>query len=64
MNNEDKYESLLEAIHMAVDAEQLEGGPYPYKEETERCLHVVYVLLREALDLPSGPVGSQSTNMN
>jgi hypothetical protein len=45
------YESIVEAVHLAIDAEQPEGGPRPYKEETERCLHVVYVLLSEALGL-------------
>jgi hypothetical protein len=49
------YQSLVEAIHLAVDAEQPEGGPYPYKEETERCLHVVYTLLQEALGITDLP---------
>lgn len=44
-----QYQSIVDAIHLAVDAEQPDGGPHPYKEETERCLHVVYTLLREAL---------------
>lgn len=48
---QETYASIIEAVHFAVDAEQPEGGPYPYKEETEKCLHVVYVLLREALGI-------------
>ncbi len=57
MDKEEKYESLLEAIHLAVDSEQPEGGPHPYKDETERRLHVVSVLLREVLNLPPEPEG-------
>lgn len=51
MPTEQTYESLVEAIHLAIDAEQPEGGPHPYKPKTEQCLHVVYTLLREALTL-------------
>lgn len=52
---QETYDSIVEAIHLAVDAEQPEGGPHPYKEETERCLHVVYVLLSEALGVTPPP---------
>ncbi len=55
MDKKQTYESLVEAIHLAVDAEQPEGGPFPYKEETERCLDVVYTLLREALGITENP---------
>ena len=51
MDKQQTYESIVEAIHMAVDAEQPEGGPHPYKPETEQCLHVVYTLLQEALGI-------------
>jgi hypothetical protein len=51
MDKEHAYQSLVDAIHLAVDSEQPEGGPHPYKDETERRLHVVYVLLREALGI-------------
>ena len=44
------YDSIIEAVHLAVDAEQATPGD-PYKLETEKCLHVVYVLLSEALGL-------------
>lgn len=49
------YQSIVDEIHAAIDAEQPEGGPHPYKEETERCLHVVYTLLREALNITEPP---------
>lgn len=55
MSTEQTYESLVDAIHLAIDAEQPEGGPHPYKPETEQCLHVVYTLLREALGLTPLP---------
>lgn len=48
------YQSLVDAVHLAVDAEQAEPGA-PYKEETERCLDVVYKLLREALGITELP---------
>ena len=51
MDKQMAYESILDAIHLAVDAEQSEGGPHPYKPETEQCLHVVYTLLQEALGI-------------
>lgn len=51
MDKLDQYQSIIDAIHLAVDAEQPEGGPHPYKPETERCLDVVYTLLREALGI-------------
>lgn len=50
----DQYQSIVDAIHLAVDAEQSEGGPNPYKPETEKCLDVVYTLLREALGITDG----------
>jgi hypothetical protein len=53
MDKQQTYQSIVDAIHLAIDAEQPEGGPHPYKLETERCLHVVYTLLREALDISS-----------
>lgn len=56
MNKEHAYQSIVDAIHLAVDAEQPEGGPHPYKEETERCLDVVYTLLREALGITENHV--------
>jgi len=55
MDKHDTYQSIIDAIHLAVDAEQPEGGPHPYKEQTERCLHVVYTLLREALGITEDP---------
>ena len=55
MDKLDTYQSIIDAVHLAVDAEQPEGGPHPYKEETERCLHVVYTLLREALGITEDP---------
>ena len=51
MDKVTRYQSIVEAVHLAVDSEQPEGGPYPYKPETEQCLHVVYTLLREALSI-------------
>lgn len=55
MNKIARYQSIVEAIHLAVDAEQPDGGPYPYKEKTEHCLDVVYKLLQEALDITGDP---------
>lgn len=55
MDKQQVYDSIVEAVHLAVDSEQPEGGPHPYKEETERCLHVVYTLLSEALGLTANP---------
>lgn len=49
MDKLEQYQSIVDAIHLAVDAEQPDGGPFPYKPETEKCLDVVYTLLREAL---------------
>lgn len=51
-NTEEVYESLVEAIHLAVDSEQEEPGA-PYKKETELRLDTVYTLLREALGITS-----------
>lgn len=51
MNKLKQYQSIIDAIHLAVDSEQPEGGPHPYKENTERCLDVVYKLLQEALNI-------------
>lgn len=48
MNNLERYYSIVEAVHLAVEAEQLEEGA-PFTAETERCLDVVYTLLQEAL---------------
>jgi hypothetical protein len=50
-----RYHSIVDAIHLAVDAEQPEGGPHPYTERTERCLYVVYKLLQEALEIKVDP---------
>lgn len=50
-----KYHSIVDAIHLAVDAEQPEDGPHPYTERTERCLYVVYKLLQEALEIKVDP---------
>ena len=44
------YDSIIEAVLLAVDAEQTTSGD-PHKLETEKCLHVVYVLLSEALGI-------------
>lgn len=53
MDVQAKYDSIVEAIHLAVDAEQAEPGE-PYKPETELRLDVVYTLLREALGITDG----------
>jgi len=54
MDKQDTYQAIVDAVHLAVDAEQTELGT-PYTDETERCLDVVYKLLREALGITQPP---------
>ncbi len=58
MNKQQTYDSIVEAVHLAVDSEQPDGGPHPYKPETEQCLDVVYTLLKEALGINDPPAAS------
>jgi len=50
MSKQDEFERLVEYIHSAIEAEQLE--PVEFKTETELRLRLVYSALRKALGLP------------
>ena len=50
MSKQDEFERLVEYIHSAIEAEQLQ--PVEFKTETELRLRLVYSALRKALGLP------------
>lgn len=51
MENEAKYQRIVERIHSAIESEQPE--PREFNAETEQRLALVDLLLRDALGLPT-----------
>jgi len=52
MSDKADYQHLIEYILSAVESEQPDGGPFEFKNETEKRLALVFRKLNEMLNLP------------